>query len=287
MKSLALGIIYLFTNLVCAQPSTTNISIQVSAITNGNNIIYKYKVINNSSLIIHMVSLGTDTPGQQLPSASWVTSNTVETEPQKVNSNRCKAFTHMFCQIVVFKFEGMTEQRSIFTMSNSDLALETPPSNYSQANWIMPGTSSSIAELTVPSKFSSTDYLRASGEVYFLGPYPAGTSSPITSLVIPFTQVDTIAPKLSLKPIVKISGESATITIDAVATDNIDPNPDVRFISIKSNDTIAPGEVPESNGPRTRAFIVKLPPKRKYHIKYNAIDASGNVSSATVVVPKY
>ncbi len=128
---------------------------------------------------------------------------------------------------------------------------------------------------------------------------PASASSPLLLVEGPSPSIDSVPPTLSvtLSPNTLWPPNRRMVEVSAniVVSDNNDPNPKVKLVSIVCNDCDEPAADIRSAdiGTDDRAFLLKADRlgKRKdgrvYTVTYSATDAAGNVatSQATVTVP--
>lgn len=118
------------------------------------------------------------------------------------------------------------------------------------------------------------------------------------TIPIPVEKGDTVPPVLAiaLSPATVWPPDNKLIPVTAAisATDNYDPQPEIKLESITCNEPLAPGDVTGATlGAEVRQFQLRAtragnnPSGRIYTITYSATDASGNKStaSATVIVP--
>ena len=128
---------------------------------------------------------------------------------------------------------------------------------------------------------------------------PASASSPLLLVEGPSASIDSVPPTLSvtLSPnnLWPPNRRMVEVSANIVLSDNNDPNPKVKLVSIVCNDCDDPAADIRSAdiGTDDRAFLLKADRlgKRKdgrvYTVTYSATDAAGNVatSQATVTVP--
>lgn len=275
------------------------IKINVYGIHYGGQIVYRYQIENNSGSIIHKASLGLNSQGKELPGKPWSLNPSYWDGPAPLDSAQCKPFFSMNCTVAVFQFDYMAEPKTNIDMEGVENSLIPPPKVFSEANYIRPGTLSSVAELTVPIAYQSPGYLTASGEVFLLDnntKNPDGTI--VTSIEIPFNKVDVTPPTISvaLSPATLWPPNDKLVSVTAAITvkDNYDPAPEIKLESITASETLASNDIQGVQfGTDDRQF--NLVAKRTgsnqtgriYTVTYSATDASGNkaTASATVTVP--
>jgi hypothetical protein len=286
------------------------IKINVYGVHQGGQILYRYQIENNSYSIIHHVRLGLNAVGKELPGKPWSLNPDYSDVPVPLDAAHCKPFYYMDCTIAVYQFDYMTEPKTNIFMEGIENNLAPPPKIFSGANYIRPGTLSSVAELYIPAAYQSPGYLTASGEVFLLDnntKNPDGTV--VTSIEIPFTQVDVTPPTLSftLTPATlwPPNGKLVSVTAVITVTDDYDPEPEIKLESITANETLEAEDIRDASfGTDDRNFKLRAERKGKeddhkqtdrgtkqlgriYTVTYSATDASGNKStaSATVTVP--
>lgn len=273
------------------------IKINVYAIHFGGQIVYRYQIENNSTSTIHKANLGLNAVGKELPGKPWSLNPNYSDVPAPLDLAQCKPFVSMDCTINVFQFDYMVESKSRISMRGIENNQVPPPKVFSGANYIRPGTLSSVAELTIPIIYQSSGYLTASGKVFLLDNNTKDPSGKIiTSAEIPFTQVDVTPPTLSvtLSPNTLRSNEKLVpITATISAKDDYDPQPAIKLESITANEVWEAGDIRALIGTDDRSFALKAEREGKnktgriYTVIYSATDASGNkaIASATVTVP--
>ena len=291
-----------FLMAVCAAPlASADVPIKINAwgIHQGGQIVYRYQIENYSASIISKANLGLNSPGKELPGKPWSLNPGYSDVPVPLDAAYCKPFYYMDCTITVFQFDYMAEPKTRISMRGVENNMIPPPKIFSGANYIRPGTRSSVAELYIPTAYQSPSYLTSFGKVWLLDNNtrnPDGTI--ITSVEIPFTQVDVTPPTLSVTlspatlwpPNGKLVSVSATVAVQ----DDYDPEPEIKLESITANETLADGDIQDAQlGSDDRSF--SLAAKRAgnnqagriYTVTYSATDASGNkaTASASVTVP--
>jgi hypothetical protein len=295
-----LGGVFLMAVFASSQASAS-IPIKINAwgIHQGGQIVYRYQIENHSASIISKTNLGISSPGKELPGKPWSLNPDYSDVPVPLDAAHCKPFYYMDCTITVFQFENMVEPKARISMRGVENNLIPPPNVFSGANYIRPGTLSSVAELTIPTAYQSPGYLTASGMVWLLDNNtrnPDGTI--VTKVEIPFTQVDVTPPTLSvtLSPstLWPPNGKLVPITATITVQDDYDSEPEIKLESITATETLADGDIQDAQiGTDDRSF--SLAAKRAgtnmagriYTVTYSATDASGNkaTASATVTVP--
>lgn len=275
------------------------IKINAWGIHYGGQIVYRYQIENNSYSIIHHVRLGLNSPGKELPGKPWSLNPAYSDVPIPLDATHCKPFYYMDCTIAVFQFDYMPEPKTNIFMEGIENNLIPPPKIFSGANYIRPGTRSSVAEITIPAAYQSPGYLTAYGEVYLLDSNtrnPDGTV--VTSAEIPFTKLDVTPPTLSFTLTPGIlwppNNKPVAITTTISVSDDYDPEPEIKLESITSNEPLADGDIQDAQlQTDDRSFLLMATRAgnnmagRIYTVTYSATDASGNKStaSATVTVP--
>ena len=277
------------------------IKINAWGIHQGGQIVYRYQIENNSASTIHQLSLGLNSLGKELPGPPWSLNPVYAEEegPFPLDVTQCKPFFYMDCTVNVIQFDHMPEPKTIIRMQGVENNLVPPPKKTSGANFIRPGTLSSVAELYIPAAHQSPGYLTAYGEIYLLDnntKNPDGTI--ITSVEIPFTQVDVMPPTLTINPTPATlwppNGKLIPITAAITVKDDYDPQPEIKLESIIANEMLAQGDIQGAVfGTDDRQLSLAAtregtnPAGRVYTLTYSATDGSGNKSTAstTVTVP--
>jgi hypothetical protein len=297
-RQVLLGSAFLMT-LFAATEAGADVPIKINAyaIHYGGQIVYRYQIENNSNSIIDQVDLGLNSPGKELPGKPWSLNPNYSDIPVPLDAAHCKPFVGMDCTIAVFQFDYMPEPKTNIMMEGVENNLIPPPKIFSDAHFIKPGTLSSVAELIIPQVFQSAGYLTASGSVLLFDSNTKGQDGKIiTSVEIPFTQVDITPPSLTvtlspstLHPSEKLVPIAATITVQ----DDYDPAPEIKLESITPSELAKPGDIRDASlGTDDRQFMLKADRDgrnkagRIYTVIYSATDASGNkaTASATVIV---
>ena len=276
--------------------SAYGIQINSYAVHQSGEIVYRYQVENNSSSVIHAVDLGINDLGKELPGKPWSLNTTyfdisTESIPVSLPPAQCKPFAAMDCAIAVFQFDYMPEPKAMVMMQGIE---KTPP--FSDVRLIRPGTLSSVAELYVPLEYQSSGFLTASGKVFLLDNNTKGPDGKIvTSVEIPFTQVDVIPPTLSLtlspNMLWSPNGMLVPVTATITVTDDYDPEPEIKLESITATETLNVGDIQDAqlgSDDRDFSLIAKRVGTnllgRVYTVTYSATDASGNKATATATV---
>ena len=281
--------------------SAYGIQINAYAVHQSGKIVYRYQVENNSSSVIHAVDIGINDLGKELPGKPWSLDTTYfdafsdsASVPVLLTSSQCKPFAAMDCTIAVFQFDYMPEPKATVMMEGIE---KTPP--FSKNNHIEPGTLSSVAELYVPLDYQSIGFLTASGEVFLLDNNTRGPDGKIvTSVEIPFTQVDVTPPTLSLtlnpNMLWPPNGMSVPITATITVTDDYDPEPEIKLESVTATETLDETDIQDAqlgSDDRDFSLVAKRAGNslagRVYTVTYSAMDASGNKSTATATVTAY
>jgi hypothetical protein len=295
-RQVLLGSIFLMILFAATEAgASVPIKINAYAIHYGGQIVYRYQIENNSASIIGQVDIGLNSPGKELPGKPWSLNPNYSDVPVPLDAAHCKPFVGMDCTIAVFQFDYMPEPKTNISMRGVENNLIPPPKVFSGVEDIRPGTLSSVAELTIPQAYQSSGYLTASGEVYLLD---NNTKDPdgkiITSVEIPFTQVDVTPPSLTvtLTPSTLHPNERLVpITATIMVKDDYDPAPEIKLESITPSELAKPGDIRDAIlGTDDRQFMLKAESRgrnkaaRFYTVIYSATDASGNKATASATV---
>jgi hypothetical protein len=275
------------------------IKINAWGIHYGGQIVYRYQIENNSASIIDQVDLGLNSPGKELPGLPWSLNPAYSDVPVPLDAAHCKPFNAMDCTIAVFQFDYMAEPKTNISMRGIENNLNPPPKVFSGAEYIRPGTLSSVAELTIPTAYQSLGYLTSFGKVFLSDNFPKNPDGTIViDVEIPFTKVDVTPPSISVSlspttlwpPNNKLVPINVTITVQ----DDYDPEPEIKLESITANEDLDISDTKDVQpGTDDRQFQLKAKRAgnnlagRIYTVTYSATDGSGNktIASATVTVP--
>jgi len=268
-KAIALLAMMSVAGAVMAGPVT----VKVSEATGGNVTTYVYRLENNSSQPVVALRIGFDAVhGQpQLHAAplGWTLENGVP--PSSVTSP-----TGWAARVV--------------TMEESDLLdVEWTSDGGSQFD-VGPGATATFSvKLAQPAaEYRSSDFdVILGNSTHVSGPLESDSQG--QDVTPPALQV-VLAPAVIWPPTQKMVAITATITV----SDNADPHPSVRLVSITANESIPAGDIADATfGTDDRQFSVRADRTgqqkegRVYTVTYSATDASGNQTSAsaTVTVP--
>ena len=299
LRQIFLGAAFLMA-IFAAPISSAGVPIKINAygIHYGGQVVYRYQIENNSASTIHKANLGLNAVGKELPGKPWSLNPNYSDIPVPLDAAHCKPFVAMDCTISVFQFDYMAEPKTRISMRGVENSLIPPPKIFSGANYIRPGTLSSVAELTIPPTYQSSGYLTAYGKVFLIDnntKNPDGTI--VTSVEIPFTKVDVTPPTLSvtLTPnILRQNEKLVPITATITVKDDYDPQPEIKLESIIANEALDTDDIKGAQlGTDDRQFMLKAEREGKnkagriYTVTYSATDGSGNktIASATVTVP--
>ena len=300
LRQVLLGSAFLMT-VFAAPLASADVPIKINAwgIHQGGQIVYRYQIENSSASVVYKASLGIDDVGKELPGPPWSLNPAYFNGPLPLDAAHCKPFYYMNCTIAVFQFDYMTEPKARISMRGVENNMVPPPKIFSGANYIRPGTRSSVAEITIPAAYQSIGYLTAFGEVYLLDSNtrnPDGTA--VVSAEIQFTQVDVTPPTLSvtLTPATLWPPNNKLVPVNAMVAvqDDYDPESEIKLVSITANETLAGDDIQDAQlGTDDRSFSLAAkrdgdnPTGRNYTVTYSATDGSGNkaTASATVTVP--
>ena len=125
---------------------------------------------------------------------------------------------------------------------------------------------------------------------------PVNASSQLIAETGPRPNLDTIPPQLTLSLTPDVlwppNKRMQTVKANISAKDNVDPNPQIKLLSIICNECLDPSEdiYGAEIGTDDRSFslrsdrIGKRKEGRTYTVRYSATDASGNTSTAEGIV---
>lgn len=269
--------------------------INAYGIHSGNNIVYRYQIVNNSDSFISGVDLGTQEkpiggvesgmPGLPWERMPWALSDDFENAYTPLPRSQCKPFVGMDCK-VAFNPEYYPVS-TLFTLSSLNIPL--PSGGYSKAYYIRPKTLSSVAEITIPRAYQSLGYLTARGRIYLL--VDDNTRNPdgsiMTDAYISFTKLDTTAPTLSvtMSPAVIYTnqlGKAISVTANLSSPDDYDPAPEIKLIKVTALGGLTPLDI-KGALPNTDDRTFSITPSgtltgigQQYLFHYSAMDASGN-----------
>lgn len=276
--------------------TTTQVQINAYGMHQGNQIVYRYQVVNNSGSSISWVELGLNRVGYELPGKPWSLDPKYSDVAVMLEASLCKPFSYMTCSVTVFQFDYMTEPKSIITMTSVENSQTPPPTVFSDADLIRPGTTSSVAELYLPTAYQSLAYLTATGTVHLFDNYPKlpdGTN--VLAYEVPFTKIDVTPPTLTLTlsptRLRGPNGKLVTVKAAIMVKDDYDPASEIKLESITANEPLAAGDISGAAfGTDDHEFQlrdVKVPKGssgRIYTVTYSATDGSGNKATASATV---
>lgn len=266
---------------VNAQTVSSSIDVTGYGIHYGGQLVYRYQVINRSPSAIDSLQIGDDSTGQGFPSSSWITDTAHSDVPATVSLNRCKPFSYMRCQAVVYQFDFMQRPVTTVTFSSAELDLKPHPTTFTNSSQINGYSTSSTAEIMVPAADAS--YLNSRVTLKFIANFLKDKDGKaVTSLSLPITKIDRIGPTVSGTSNVSKSADKLNVKITVHASDDLDPEPEIKYVSVTSNQALHVGDVVvHGDG---RAFTVQASKGRVYIFHYSATDGSGNVGTGSVVV---
>ncbi len=302
-----LAILALLASTVTAQAQpfapATGIRVLVYGIHYGGNLVYNYKVINNSDAPFNNFTIGgyydiaQDYEYPQLTRLplGWTYGREGETG------------------VAIILAQGSTNQppywkSHVFGQQDTDnyyLEWLTPRGDGSSV--IRPGQTLAGFSVTIPLVDNELDLPLVTGQPAFTGPDEKylkgnfkvgfGSEKNFQEVMGTLELEDTTPPSISvtlspntLRPNEKLMPITATIT----AKDNYDPQPDIKLEAITANEVLDQDDIKGAQaGADIRQFQLKAEREGKnitgriYTVTYSATDASGNksIASATVTVP--
>jgi hypothetical protein len=251
--------------------------IEVYGINIGGTTIYRYRVVNKTNVPIVALTLGLDeVTGEGLfPRTDWILD---ADKPDPVAASRCKPFANKTC------YAGIVIDSEYYNAYVEVRAQTDTPPDSVQAKGVIAaaGQTSDWMELTVQQPHQN--YLSSKGNVSFLGNYVTSPGKKKYELPLNFVVFDTAAPSVSGS--VARTVASGVITAKAALTisDNLDPNPQVRLISVTSNQTLASGDVQATLNADTRTVKLKQKAGRTYTLNYTVTDGSNNTKALALTV---
>lgn len=243
----------------------------------GTNVVYLYRVINNSDKEIGLVAVGyqfdwndsTKEPIEKrylnvLP-AGW--NDETRTPPGKSTSP------------AGWVADVETQEENPHHIFEWDAPAEVPG--------VAPGQTLEGFSVTLPKP--DLAHLKSYFTVYF------GNGKTYTA---PMELADTTPPTLSVSltpaTLWPPNGKPVPITATVTVNDDYDPNPEIKLESITANEPLLAGDIADAQyGTDDRRFTLSAKrsdqstPGRVYTVTYSATDASGNkaTASTTVTVP--
>ncbi len=267
-----------------AQSASPNVQILVHGIHFGGQVVYRYQVRNNSAATIHRVTLGVNDVGKDLPAIAWSQNPSLSDVLTEVPASQCKPFNNMRCSVAVYQWDYMPEPRAVILMRGIEATQSPPPTVFSEAHFIRPGTLSSIAEVYVPA--ANSGYLNGSGSVGFIDNFPRDTAGkPIVTAEILFTRNDTSPPSVSGSASVSKNRGMLDVKVNLSVSDNLDPAPAVILVSVTANEPLRANEVRAQTGTDSRFLQLKPNKDRVYYLTYRVTDGTGNSVSLVIEVP--
>jgi len=248
-----------------AQPaSAAGVIIEVMKETTPANVTYKYKVINGSSLTIGTVLLG----------YNWIT-HTAELEDETTSVGGPEGWSG----------RDITPEESDYGYIRWS---STDPDD--SIHEISPGQTLEGFQVTLPN--ASAAFLTATWSVIF-----TNAKGTMVGQVIPVTppRSDTTPPTVSVtaspSTLWSPNRDLISIAVTVLVSDDQDPHPTVRLVSIVANDDPDLTDIVDAEyGTDDRSFKLRAERKgkelggRQYVITYSATDASGNTATATTTV---
>lgn len=281
----------------------TGIRVLVRGVHYGGNLVYSYKVINNSDTPFNNFTIGSEFDGvedDEFPQLTrlplgWKYGITGEVGTE------------------IILAPGSTSQPLYWNASvygkqdDSKYFLEWIVPRANGENDIQPGQSLAGFSVTIPPVDNKLILPRVTGQPLFTGPDPMyvkgnfkvgyGPEKKFLEVWGALEQEDTTPPALTvtlspsiLPPNEKLVPITATITVK----DDFDPAPEIQLVSITANEPLDKEDGRDIQpGTDDRQFMLKAERKehnkdgRIYTVTYTATDGSGNIAtaSATVTVP--
>ncbi len=277
MKNMKSILVVLAFFAITSSAAAQSVQVLVSTAQVSGKTVYRYRVVNNSTQRIVSVQIGYDYPhgvyalnvtpsgwsrANGLPSSS-VTSPSGWT-PSLLTSEETETENSLDWRSDVAGNDILPGQ----TKGGFSVTVDGPAAAYSSGIWttIFGDTSPTSADLA------------ASGRVL-------PDSNPDVDTTPPSISV-TLTPAIIWPPNHKMT----TVTAHVQVSDDRDPNPQVRLVSITSNEGDASDVADAAFGTDDREFSVRADRTgqqkqgRVYTVKYSATDASGNVAYATATV---
>jgi len=292
-----------------AQAQTPPVRVQVYGTHEGPNIVYHYKVINNSSIAVHGFVIGSyfdATQNSEYPQlerfpAGWEFGVEGETGTEillaPTSTRQPPYWTAAMC--------GQQE--------SSNYCLEWSITNDGQAYVIPPGQSLagfSVAVPMVDMRLSPHEYYNAGvsilgwkeNDMYLSGSFKLsdwdaskkGIRDTWGQLEIADKTPPTLSVTLTPATIWPPNDKMVTVTATITTKDDLDPNPAVKLVSITANEPLDKDDI-QGAQPNTDVRQFQLRAKRAgnnltgriYTVTYYVTDGSGNQTevSTTVTVP--
>lgn len=282
----------------------TGIRVLVYGIHYGGNLIYNYKVINNSDTAFNDFTIGSQFDNAENYAFPQLTRLPLGWKYGRVGETGT----------AIILAPGSTSQPANWTshvygqQETDNYYLEWLVPRGDGSNDIRPGQTLSGFSVTIPLEDSELDLPMVTGQPAFIGPdekyvkgnFNVGYGSEKNFLEVWGTleREDTTPPTLtvSLSPttISPPNRKLVPITATISVSDDYDPTPEVQLISIMANEPLDRSDASDVQlGTDDRQFMLKAERKednkagRIYTVTYSATDGSGNktVASATVTVP--
>jgi hypothetical protein len=303
LRIAAIGALLLGCNAgVQAQPPA--VRMQVYGIHQGSDIIYHYKLINNSAETLQNFVIGS-------------TYSTEDKEEYPQLERLPSGWTYGETGTEIILAPGSTRQPPNWTANfygqqeNGNYYLEWETTPDGQVSGISPGQSLSDFSVSVPlidNELSPPDYYNAAqvvgeqDDIYLTGSFKVSywdvNKNDLQNVWGPLEIVDKTPPTLTVTltpaklwpPNEKMVPITATITVK----DDYDPQPVIKLVSITANEPLDKDDIKVGKlFTDIRQFQLKAEREGKnkagriYTVTYVAIDASGNQTeaSATVTVP--
>ena len=289
------------------QAQTPDVHMQVYGIHQGNDIIYNYKLINNSAETLQHFVIGStydsmkayEYPQLKRKPSGWSYGKTGETGTE------------------IILAPGSTRQPPNWTANLYGqegtgyyyLEWETMPDG--QGTAILPGQSLAGFSVTVPlydlhefprNYYNAAQVVGQQKDIYLTGSFKVSywdfNKNDLQNVWVPLEREDTTPPTLSITlspstlwpPNEKMVPITATITVK----DDYDPQPEIKLLSITANEPLDKDDIKDAQlftDDRQFSLVAKRAGNnlagRIYTVTYVAKDGSGNktIASATVTVP--
>jgi hypothetical protein len=276
LKLLVVGGLLMAPSLVSAQDK--DVHVYVTQVSLSGKTAYRYRVVNHTSQRVVAVDVGYDYPHGVYALATLPLGWTRDAGIPIGNAIAPTGWNATLITTEETEVENILEWRS-------------GGANYD----ILPGQTKSGFSVTTGAP--ANDYHNNIWAVIFGGPSSTSANLALSGRLEddPNPDLDTTPPSLTVKatpatlwpPDHKI----VRITVDIQVSDDRDPNPVVKLVSVTSNEVLADGDITGVVlGTDARQIFVRAERTggqkqgRIYTLRYSATDASGNTSIAETVV---
>jgi hypothetical protein len=253
--------------------------IEVYGVHVGSSIKYRYRILNKSNVPISGVLLGMDrNTGEALfPRTDWLLDADKPEPVPPADPSRCKPLAALTCYANILT-DSQYENAYVEVKGADESSSGSSPG----VGDIAAGQTSDWMELTVQQ--AHPNYLSTKGVVYFRTEYMSSSGQKVIFLPLSFVISDTAAPSASGSVTRTVANGVITAKVNLTISDNLDPSPKVKLVSVTANQTLAAGDVQATLNADTRTVKLKQKAGRTYTLNYTVTDGSSNQKALALVV---